>query len=160
MTRPRARPLSPVARLRAHSHGNAGASLGAQVALVWLLLALVLVPALGRLHQVVHAPALPNHALTAPAPLAMATASQAGAPTAAAGHVAAHAHGLLDALLAPHAPVDCLLLDQLALGDALHSAPLVLTPPLPAQAAPEQPGATAAPWHVAFFQARGPPLRA
>ena len=109
------------------------------------------------------APAMAARALVrvgSVAPLAMATASQAGAPTAAAGHVAAHAHGLLDALLAPHAPVDCLLLDQLALGDALHSAPVVLTPPLPAQAAPEQPGATAAPWHVAFFQARGPPLRA
>ena len=42
MTRSRARPLSPVARLRAHSHGNAGGSLGAQAALMWLLLALVL----------------------------------------------------------------------------------------------------------------------
>ena len=124
---------------------------------MWLLLALVLVPALGRLHQVVHAPALPNHALTAPAPLAMATASQAGAPTAAAGHVAAHAHGLLDALLAPHAPVDCLLLDQLALGDALHSASLALPAAVPAQAPPSLHAGHHATQHAAPFQARGPP---
>ena len=90
---------------------------------MWLLLALVVVPSLGRLHQVMHAPALQAHALS-PA------AAGAGAPITAAhtgesSHTA-HAQGLLDLLLAHHAPVDCLLLDQLALGDALHSAPTTL----------------------------------
>ena len=121
---------------------------------MWLLLALVVVPSLGRLHQVMHAPALQAHALS-PA------AEGAGAPITAAhtgesSHTA-HAQGLLDLLLAHHAPVDCLLLDQLALGDALHSAPQALpeagpppAPPLPAA------GRTRA-LHVTLFQARGPP---
>lgn len=126
----------------------------AQAALVWLLLALVVVPSLGRLHQVMHAPALQAHALS-PA------AAGAGAPITAAhtgesSHTA-HAQGLLDLLLAHHAPVDCLLLDQLALGDALHSAPTALAAPAPAQAPLVHPAATAAARHVALFQARGPP---
>lgn len=113
-----------------------------------------MVPSLGRLHQVMHAPALQAHALS-PA------AAGAGAPITAAhtgesSHTA-HAQGLLDLLLAHHAPVDCLLLDQLALGDALHSAPTALAAPAPAQAPLVHPAATAAARHVALFQARGPP---
>ena len=122
---------------------------------MWLLLALVVVPSLGRLHQVMHAPALQAHALS-PA------AAGAGAPITAAhtgesSHTA-HAQGLLDLLLAHHAPVDCLLLDQLALGDALHAAPLAL----PAADAPLPPtvhvaGRASTP-HSALFHARGPPV--
>ena len=122
---------------------------------MWLLLALVVVPSLGRLHQVMHAPALQAHA---PSP----AAGSAGAPATTAAHSGAsshrpHAQGLLDLLLAHHAPVDCLLLDQLALGDALHSAPTALAAPTPAQAPLVHPAATAAARHVALFQARGPP---
>ena len=122
---------------------------------MWLLLALVVVPSLGRLHQVMHAPALQAHALS-PA------AAGAGAPITAAhtgesSHTA-HAQGLLDLLLAHHAPVDCLLLDQLALGDALHAAPLAL----PAADAPLPPAVHAAGRastpHIALFHARGPPV--
>ena len=68
-------------------------------------------------------------------------------------------HGLwLPYLLAHHAPVDCLLLDQLALGDALHAAPLAL----PAADAPLPPAVHAAGRastpHIALFHARGPPV--
>ena len=133
-----------------------------RVALSWLLLALVVVPTLGRLHQVVHGGALDQaHAglLAAssslpgqawdPAPSAWPTARPAAAP----------GHGLwLPYLLAHHAPVDCLLLDQLALGDALQGAPLALPaadapPPPPVHAA----GRTSTP-HIALFHARGPPV--
>ena len=137
--------------------------LRAQAALAWLLLALVVVPTLGRLHQVVHAQALEQlHAgpawqsTQAPAPhgFPAAPVAEGAAPQARADH----ARGLLwPLLLADHAPADCLLLDQLALGDALHSAPQALpeagpppAPPLPAA------GRTRA-VHVTLFQARGPP---
>ena len=140
---------------------------------MWLLLALVVVPTLGRLHQVMHAPALQVHALLpsdTPAyagashgngnhgfSAADALAEQTGAP-AAGHHHPDHAHfSLLDVLLAHHAPVDCLLLDQLALGDALHSATQALATPVPAQAPLVHRAATAAARHVAHFQARGPP---
>jgi len=162
------------ARLHARFTGAASRQLWAQAALAWLLLALVVVPTLGRLHQVLHAPALQVHALSPSAALAGAGDNQsqshnvvgpeaAGRPTAraddpAAGHNhPAHAHNLLDVLLAHHAPVDCLLLDQLALGDALNSAPAALATPVPAQAPLVHPAATAAARHIALFQARGPP---
>ena len=158
------------AALRALVAGNTGRRAWAQAALVWLLLALVLVPTLGRLHQVMHAPVLQTHALSASPAFTFAHPG-AGADTPAAqahahahghtaDHPAAHAHGLLDALLAHHAPVDCLLLDQLALGDALHSAPPALAAPVPALAPLVHPAATAAARHVALFQARGPPATA
>lgn len=151
-----------------------------QVALAWMLLALVAVPTLGRLHQVAHGGALDQmHAgqarVQSGALLAASVVSSASAqPASTAGDAAAqaisyagspvdghdHDHGpaqWLPLLLAGHAPADCLLLDQLALGDTLHSAPLVLPPGVPAQALPthhaERTGAT----HVALFQARAPP---
>lgn len=145
------------AGLRARGRASTGSRLWAQAALAWLLLALVVVPTLGRLHQVMHAPALQAHALSAPGALSFAAPGLAAGAIAGQGSAPAHAHGLIDTLLAHHAPVDCLLLDQLALGDALHSAPVALTAAVPAQAPPGQPGATAAARPVAFFQARGPP---
>ena len=187
MTRTSAHPPAATARLalaqavarraglRARFTGAASRQLWAQAALVWLLLALVVVPTVGRLHQVIHAPALQVHALSPSAGFAdpgdshsqnIAGPAAAGTPTAqaddpAAGHNhPAHAHNLLDVLLAHHAPVDCLLLDQLALGDALHSAPAALATPVPAQAPLVHPAATAAARHVALFQARGPPALA
>lgn len=84
-------------------------------------------------------------------------ASLAADEDAATSTQADHTHGLLSLLLAPHAAVDCLLLDQLALGDALHSAPQALPTLVPAQAPPVQHAGRSAAAHVALFQARGPP---
>lgn len=143
--------------------------LPAQAALAWLLLALVVVPTLGRLHQVEHAGALEQmragHAVQAAqqadAHHRLSAASLAEDEASAASSEADHAHngsaGLLSLLLAPHAPVDCLLLDQLALGDSLHSAPPALATLVPAQAPPVQHARCFAAPHVALFQARGPP---
>ena len=129
-----------------------------RVALAWLLLALVVVPTLGRLHQVVHGGALDQaHAGLLAAPSSL-PGQPAWDPAPTAQPAAAPGHSLwLPYLLAHHAPVDCLLLDQLALGDALHSAPTALAAPTPAQAPLVHPAATAAARHVALFQARGPP---
>lgn len=146
------------------------------MALAWLLLALVAVPTLGRLHQVAHGGALDRvhagQALAQGGALAGASvASSASAPFASTQvDVAAraivpvdshgHDHGpaqWLPLLLAGHAPVDCLLLDQLALGDTLHSAPVALPPAVPAQALPTHHAGLTAAAHVALFQARGPP---
>ncbi|MNT37609.1 hypothetical protein D3C72_1737520 [compost metagenome] len=96
-----------------------------------------------------------NHNVGGPEAAGTPTA-QADDPEAVHNHPA-HAHNLLDVLLAHHAPVDCLLLDQLALGDALHSAPAALATSVPAQAPRVHSAATAAVRHVALFQARGPP---
>ncbi len=126
---PRHRPLHPILRLRQ----GAG--------LLWLLLALAWAPTLGRMHQVVHG-------------------GQGAHPHAA--HAAAPSGGasqFLLPLLADHTPVDCLLLDQLALADAALGAPQAL-PPTPPVALPTLWHATGtAPRHVALFHARGPPLR-
>lgn len=91
---------------------GASARWWAQLALAWLVLALVAAPSLGRLHQVVHGDALDR--VQASAHAHRHTKATAGAE---------HSHGLIAQLVAGHAPADCLLLDQLALGDALHSAP-------------------------------------
>ncbi|RQO79499.1 hypothetical protein [Acidovorax sp. FJL06] len=123
------------------------------MALAWLLLALVVVPTLGRVHQMAHGGALDRvHAGQAQLP---------DAPTAeAAPAVLRQGHGLwlpLSLLVPQHAAVDCLLLDQLALGDALHSAALALPEAAPAQMATTQPADRTGAVHVALFQARGPP---
>lgn len=133
------------AALRAWWHGVA-VRLPARAALAWLLLALVVVPTLGRVHQVAHAGALHR--------MHVGHAVQ-GAPDAVGDE---HAPALLlPPSLASHAPADCLLLDQLALGDAMHSAPLALTPAVPALAPPTVHAGRSATPHIALFQARGPP---
>ena len=116
---------------------------------LWLALALVWVPSLGRMHQVAHA-----------LPLAGVHAGH--------GHDEGHAHDstahgastFLPPLLAQHAPVDCLLLDQLALADAALGAPQALPPPLPVALPALWHTTGTAPRHMALFRARGPPLRA
>jgi hypothetical protein len=118
-------------------------------AAVWgLLLALVLAPALGRWPQVLHA---------TPAPAVAALHDDGRAGGSAHATPAAHAPSLLAALFSGHAPIDCLLLDQLALGTALPCS----APVLPAAAPAVAPSAPAperiAVRHVALFQARGPP---
>ncbi|WP_440112127.1 hypothetical protein [Acidovorax sp. BL-A-41-H1] len=139
---------------------RAGAS-----ALWWLLVCLVLVPTLGQVHHAAHG-----------GPTVQATGAHAAHLTAP-GH-AGHRHGaalatdsadratadaltspLLDGLVPGHASADCLLLDQLAVGDALHlhAVPLPAATPVAASSArcaishPAQP--------VALFEARGPPQR-
>lgn len=116
----------------------------AHAALVWLVLALAWVPTLGRLHQVAHAQ-----------PLAQFHAGH-GTP-AVVEHASAHAPDLLGGFLASHSRVDCLLLDQLALGDALHGTAPVLLPRSPALAPVAVHAERVLARHVALFQARGPP---
>jgi len=110
------------------------------LALAWLLLALVAVPALGRLHGLAH----PEPPRAAPAQ-----------PPATALHDAPA--GWLHHLLPDHTAADCQLLDQLALAEAAPTAPQ--TAPLPERCTQAvlllTPGTS--PRHVAQFQARGPP---
>ncbi|MGP1692540.1 MAG: hypothetical protein ACTS6O_08545, partial [Giesbergeria sp.] len=115
-------------------------------ALLWLLLALVWVPSLGRLHQVAHA-----------LPLAQVHAGHGAAVDSA---VATTASAFLPPLLAHHSLADCLLLDQLALADAAPSAPPALLPPAPVMAPAPLPARGIAQRHVVLFQARGPPPQA
>jgi hypothetical protein len=112
--------------------------------LLWLLLALVWVPSMGRWHQVAHAQ-----------PLAQA---HAGHGAAMAPAVATSA--FLPPLLADHSLADCLLLDQLALADAAPSAPPAMAPTAPAVAPAPLPAPGVAQRHVALFHARGPPPQA
>lgn len=117
----------------------------AHAALVWLVLALAWVPTLGRLHQIAHAQ-----------PLAQTHAGH-GAPAAQEQVAAAQATEVLGGFLPNHSRVDCLLLDQLALGDALHGSAPVLLPPSPALAPVAVHAERVLARHVALFQARGPP---
>lgn len=133
--RPMPRPPNPQA-IR-----QAAAQLSRRLSLAWLLLALVLAPTLGRMHQVLHLP------------------GTGGA------HAAAHSHGAgrqaldtLHALFAGHGGAGCQVLDQQTLvGAALGQAPA------PAQALPQlapvatpvvAPGTRSA----VPFHARAPPL--
>lgn len=119
--------------------------LSAQAALVWLLLALVLVPALGRLHQVVHGTALDRiHA---------GSVALADAPAAREA-----GHGLLDVLVPNHTAADCQLLDQLALGHAVPAACVALPPLAPAQVPPTHHADATGAWPVVQLRARGPPV--
>lgn len=118
----------------------------AHAALVWLVLALAWVPTVGRLHQIAHAQ-----------PLAQIHAGHGKPAGVAQQHASAQAPGLLGGFLSSHSLVDCLLLDQLALGDALHSAAPALLPTLPALAPVATHAERVQARHVALFQARGPP---
>lgn len=156
--------------------------LSAQAALVWLLLALVVAPTLGRLHEVTHGTTLDRvhaghvllaqrqaqHAKAIDPPLSqgLKTANGDLSPTAPARADATatpagdspSSPGLFGRLAGHHSAADCLLLDQLALGDALYSVPLVVPAPVLAQAPPAPPAGRVGVLHVALFQARGPPL--
>ncbi|HEY9207647.1 hypothetical protein [Acidovorax sp.] len=142
--------LQAMAR-RVGMHGRWRQQLSARAALTWLLLALVIAPTVGRLHEVAHGGrSNPVHAGHAP----QVAASQGGTVRA---HVADADTGLLQALWGDHAAPDCLLLDQLALGDALHSAPMALPAVVPAQA---RRAYRSEPVLLRWFtplQARGPP---
>jgi len=96
--------------------------MSARVALWWLALCLVLGPALGRMHQVVHGP------LASPAVAAVkASAHGARSLDAGAHHRAAEGgHAGVHALFQGHGGADCELLDQLLFGGALLPAPLLV----------------------------------
>lgn len=137
----------------------------APAALAWLLLALVVAPTVGRLHQVEHAEALgqmrAGHAATqahrAATFIAQGEEGDHGAAEPGHAHRLGGHSGLLSLLLASHAPADCLLLDQLALGEVLHCVPHAPPAPVPAQAPRATHTGRAAAPHIALFQARGPP---
>lgn len=132
------------------------------LALWWLLLCLVLVPMLGQLHHVAHGGvAGQGH-----------TAGAAHGAHGGAGAHAVHAHGkaaalvradtaapatLLDGLVPGHAAADCLLLDQLALGDALHLATSALPAVAPLAAASFRCAISGPAQPLALFEARAPP---
>lgn len=146
MTQPRIQPTALAAAATRPGQRQGVHVWAAHAALVWLVLALAWVPMLGRLHQVAHAQ-----------PLAQIHAGH-GAP-AAQEHAAAAQHTeVLDGFLSSHSRVDCLLLDQLALGDALHGTGPVLHPPSPALAPVAVHAERVQARHVALFQARGPPV--
>lgn len=118
----------------------------------WLALALVLAPALGRMHGAVHVPQV----ATAGA-LAWAVSGDATADASAAHSPAVHAASGLLAAWDGHAQADCLVLDQLA--HALESAAHA---PLALPSMPQQRAASGARWHMhptatAAFEARAPP---
>ncbi|WP_313075218.1 hypothetical protein [Melaminivora sp.] len=111
-------------------------------ALGWLLLALVLAPALGRVHQIVHG---------------LGTTSAELAANAGAHSPASRALDMLHALFAGHGSADCQVLDQQTLGGPTPAPLLAL-----AHAAPQAtPAASLAAAPVARrtapFQARAPP---
>ncbi|QEA13404.1 hypothetical protein [Comamonas flocculans] len=117
------------------AHAPRRHALARRIGLWWLLLALVLAPALAGMHRVLHL------------------------PTAPAGSVQQHggAHGL-GALFAGHSASDCQLLNQLAHGSAPGASwALPVTAALPAYpaAAPVQAALPRAPLP---FLARAPPL--
>lgn len=115
-----------------------------RLALWWLVLALVLAPTLGRMHQVVHAPALGG----------------AVAHTHAAAEPAGDAVDAPHALFSGHAGSDCQLLDQQLLGGAPLTLALALPPALPDAAPVAQASLPAGARWLSPFQARGPPALA
>lgn len=134
---------APDWRVRAAGQGGVR-RVGHALALTWLLLALLWAPALGRMHQAGHAPGAVAHA----------------APHL---HDREHEHehgGWLDHLWAHPAEgagVDCLLLDQTALGDVLYAPPLALPAVVPAPPPTLHRVCGPSGQRLAQFQARGPP---
>lgn len=111
--------------------------------LAWLLLALVLAPTLGRMHQIVH-----------------------GAPVlfeaqvhAEEGDTGQHAHDPLHALFAGHSSADCQVLDQHTLGGALLAQALALAQLVPQDPPAAQPTRAPSLRRLAAFHARAPPAQ-
>ena len=117
----------------------------------WLAMALVLAPALGRMHEVLHLPQHHTSATDIAHPLTTLASAADG------GRAQAHALGLLTAWDS-HELADCLVLDQL--GHALDTPAHALPWPHAMPQHLAQPGAG---WHwlpipTASFEARAPPL--
>lgn len=125
--------------------------------LAWLLLALVLVPALGRVHQAMHFTAHRTVQVGGLVP-ALGTAPQAHAHASAQGLPAPATTNALAALVPTHASgADCLLLDQLALADLLLAPALGMPATHGSHAVPLGWTQQAFALHRALFQARAPP---
>ncbi len=124
--------------------------LNARAALWWLALCLLVAPALGRMHQVLHGPAFRVQAMAAPA---------AGAQEQHAGFAseASPAHGTVEALFGSHTGSTCDLLDLLLFGAFLLPAPWLL--PVRDLVPPPQtpPLASASARVLRRFLARAPP---
>ncbi len=112
----------------------------------WLVLALVLSPALGLVHQVVHGPGLPLHGI-----------QHADADAVYAQPAARQALDVIHALFAGHSKAECVLLDQIALGHALVAKALPLLQALPVAAPVAEAAIEHFGQHASPFQARGPP---
>lgn len=114
----------------------------------WLVLALLLAPALGRIHQLVHPAGAPAHA--------HAVHAAAGKGLLAPGT----SDSWLLALFAGHGHSDCPLHDQLN----AWAGPPIAFQPLPQGLPPELPrhveGRTASTGSAAFFDPRAPPAAA
>ena len=80
----------------------------------WLAVALVLAPALGRMHEVLHAP---------PEVAASASSTPAYGAVNASLHSSVHSTSGVAAWFADHSALDCLVLDHLTQG---HSSPVPL----------------------------------
>jgi hypothetical protein len=106
-------------------------------ALLWfLLLALVVAPALGQLHRITHAPLV------------------AGGPAA---HDRAHGDGWVSHLFDGHGDKDCRLFDQLTHSDSLPSLPLLLLPLVLTPFLFRRLERAAVARQAQLFDARGPP---
>lgn len=119
----------------------------------WLVLAMLLAPALGRIHQVLHAPAWQGQA-----PLGQAHVHAEPALQGAAGEAGPGPWML--ALFSGHGHADCQLHDQLN----AWASPPAAGQALPAALAQEPPrhvaGRTASAGSAAFFDPRAPPAAA
>lgn len=117
-----------------------------RLGLAWLLLALVLAPMLGRMHQLLHMPG-------GGVPQVLAHTHGAASPGAAR-----HALDTLHALFSGHGNADCQVLDQQTLvGAALGQAPALQQEP-PQQPPASMPAPVPGTRAAIPFHARAPPL--
>ena len=114
----------------------------------WLMLALVLSPALGLVHKVVH-----GSGVSTPAAIHAVVADLAQADAQIAGPTQDVVHSLFGA----HTKSECVLLDQIALGHALLAHALPAVQPLPAAIPVVDVSVEPLGQHAAPFRARGPP---
>ena len=105
----------------------------------WLALALVVAPALGRMHEVLHAPTLSSIA-------------QASAPAEGT-----HAHAGIAAWFDGHSEQACLVLDQLGHGASNTPATVADSHPQPTQPPLWTSVAHLLPAPTRIFEARAPP---
>lgn len=116
--------------------------------LCWLLLALVLAPALGLVHGVLHGSA--GHA---PIPHSHATSGMEDNKQSASQGV----EGLVEQLLPAHESADCRLYDQQAHGDTAPGMLMLVLPYVPIGFIVRDQAGQGMARFVALFDARGPP---
>jgi hypothetical protein len=116
----------------------------------WLALALVVAPALGRMHEVLHAPALPHTQIQA----------HNAAPAHAHEHITQSGDVLGSDLFGSHSALECLALDQLGHALGFNFGPLAVVHALPSSPPVWSTAHTALPVPTALFDARAPPVAA